>query len=319
MNFKGWQIATRIDAETVVPLDVIKDSIKEAYYDYGANVVRYQMIAPDPRWLGPIDAALDFRQWSFETYSHWWWSEIANIKACCEMIRKEKMDIQILVDCHSAFKGVVADADGRNSVQQILLDDSYRQKFEYLWLKTVEDLFYDNSLRQIAGYGLCNEPAGSQLSWIRLAKKLTKKIRQQEKKLRAPRRWIFISTTSGVVHRLARLRLLKGAKVAVEVHLYCSGESKKLMRRCVKKKLRYVRQYSRRTGKPILIGEMGASRYNSGPDEIAEFWGTILPALERIPATKRGGGGGIIHALNEGAQWDVRATPSIDIIKEWMR
>lgn len=316
--FKGYQIATRIDAQLVVPLEVIKDSIREAA-SYGSNCIRYQMVAPDPRWLGAMPSYLDFRQWNFTQYESWWWGEISNIRECCKMIIAEQLDMKIIIDCHSAYKGVVYDEEKKNTIQQFLLDDDYRRVWEGLWLQSIRHLYTAGCMKAIAGYGLCNEPAAfKQRQWIKAAKKLTKKIRQFEKYLHAPRKWIFISTGDGSVHRLKYLRPIRGFRIAIEVHLYCNGD-KQEMRRCVNKKMRYIKRYGRKTNTPIFLGEIGASRFNSDDGAVAEFFGTILPALAKAKPTSRKGGGATIHALNESPQWDYRSSTAMGEIKEWLK
>lgn len=317
--WKGFQIATRIDANTEVPLPVVQDSIREAV-NLGANCVRYQMVAPDPRWLGEVPYELDFRYWPLEKYVEWWKQQIHNIHVCAAMILSERLPIKIIVDCHSAYGGVLHGEDGSGASQAFLLDDHCRRWWQKLWIEEgVDALNMSGVIDAIAGYGLCNEPAAhKQRHWVAAAKRLTKMIRNRERDVSFPSRWIYVSTQGGVAHRFDRLRPIRGKMLATEAHVYCSADEAK-MRLCVRRKLKAARDYCKKHGKPILLGEIGSSRFQNSEGAVAEFFGSILPMIERSKCMGASGGGGIVHSLNESAQWDYRTSPAINAIKEWMR
>lgn len=317
--FKGFQIATRIDAQTEVPLPVILDSIREAH-SLGSNCVRYQMVAPDPRWLGELPYELDFRWWGLNQYEQWWKEQIHNIHVSAAMILSEHLNMQIIVDCHSAYGGVVDDQIGDGESQQFLLDDHYRRHWQRLWIdEGITVLNRSGVIDAIAGYGLCNEPAAhKQRDWIKQAIRLKRMIRGYEKKEGFKRRWLFISTLAGVAHRFKNLRPIRGKMIATEAHIYCSADQAK-MRLCVRRKLKEAREYCKKYGKPIFFGEIGASRFQNTEGAVAEFFGSILPILDKNKCFSAAGGGATAHALNEAPQWDYRNTKAMTIIKEWMR
>lgn len=315
---KGFQIATYN-----VDLGTIKQSIR-VVAGMGGNCVRYQMVAPDPRYLGEwpyqadgIRPEDDFRHWDFAKYEAWWWKQIANVRECLEMIIAERLPVQLVIDCHSPYKGAWGDLIGGKEIHLITLDDDIRRKWEALWLATVKHFIFRGLTPAIAGYDLCNEPAAKkERDWQRIAIKLAKKIRQLERYCHEKPAWIFITSTGGHPHRFKEMRRIGVKKVAVQAHFYYSGFLSKLS---LKRKLRAALRYARKHDMPLYLGEIGCNRQHNGDEYCAEFFKKLLPILHDNKNVNRQGGGYTIHALNENEIFNYSGTKAMEVIKGWMQ
>jgi len=308
--FKGFQIATKD-----VDLGSIKNFLRETAA-LGCNAIRYQIVAPDPRYMGPLVKQINYNYWSFGEYENWWWSQIKNIRDCCDVILNENLNIQIIVDCHSPYGGTTLE-DGKTK-HLIALSaendrgDRYRRGWESFWLEAIKTLHFYPC---IAGYDLCNEPAAETEDWLYAATRLAKKIRQLERNENAECKWIFVSTPSGRIEKFREMKKIPVKKISYQAHVYHSGP---INERKMKRKLVPAFRFARRENVPLYFGEIGSDRKN-GDKYVTDFFQTILPILHENKNCNHRGGGYTIHAWKESNRFDYEGTQAMEVIKAWVK
>ncbi|NNE32101.1 MAG: cellulase family glycosylhydrolase [Winogradskyella sp.] len=282
----GFQIGTY-----GVDFGTIQNGVRETAA-MGGNLVRYQILAPDPRYVLASDYDDDFRNWSFEYYKAWWDDQINKIVRLCNMIVHEKLKVKIVVDCHSPFGGAV-NYRGRVT-HKICFDEQTRRRWELCWL----DSIYALNRPEIACFDLCNEPAGANMAWHRAASKLARKIRKLTKKP------ISISTTNGHID-FKNFHPLEVSNIWYQVHFYSHSH---LTQKAIKRSLRSARIWSIKHKKRIYVGEVGCNTQYHDP---RKFFSLALPILNKYKWHWT------IHAMNENPIFDYRKS-AFDVIEGYL-
>lgn len=126
--------------------DGIKDTVKQAYVEYGANTIRYQVVDPETEFTPENVAA----------YSVWWEDKIAEVLEVAAFIHEKQYPIRIILDMHTTPGGVQKKSFGS---QHWVLTEEGAGVWAQLWMLAIDRIEQSPYSYVIIAYEPVNEPA----------------------------------------------------------------------------------------------------------------------------------------------------------------
>ena len=289
---------------------MIGTGLKEADFitlgrDWGANHVRWQLL-----WNGFPHSPAD--NGDLAAYDAWLEGELKRLDGLLPVC--EKLGIKVLIDLHTPPGGRTESLQCR-----IFADRNCQEKFLELWNKIAQR--YKGN-RTVWGYDLLNEPAEGALAeglmnWQELVTEAAKNVRKID-----PGHAIIVEPIGGDPNELENLDPLPVPDVVYSVHMYLPHafthqgvygtptgrvypgkiDGREWNKETLRKALQPVREFQKKYGVHIYIGEFSAIRW--APDDSACRY-----LSDCIDIFEENGWDWAYHAYREWSGWSVEYGP----------
>lgn len=149
------------------PVEQIERNVRDAVNDYGATLIRYQIVVPD---YATSDIISDPNK-----YWDWWMDQVSQMIRVMEYIRWSGYHVKLVPDMHTPPKNVIERSYGP---QHWVLTPEGARMWEELWIHLIRGVQAAGLEDYVAAYDLINEPAArsSRGLWAKY-NRITKRLR----------------------------------------------------------------------------------------------------------------------------------------------
>jgi len=274
-------------------------SLRDLRYKMGANLIRWQLVEPDPR--SPVVQTWD---------SYWPWLQ-SRLEALDQFLPLcQQLGLRVIIDLHTPPGGCSLESGA--CTQKIFLDSGMQQRFKEVW-NHISRRYRNN--RIVWAYDLCNEPSGTAAPglkrWNDLASEVAAQVRRND-----PIHQIIIESVGASIRTLPSLKPVGTPGVIYSVHIYpnygLNPNSLYWDTDYLRGALQRVKDWQRRNRVQIYVGEFAG--LSVADPHYHDFMNNVISLFEEYdwPWT--------YHAWREASVWDVERCPdlrAVPMLRRW--